>query len=209
MEPATGPPRSRPDLTGLRVIRCPRHGRGHQMNHAARHATGDMLLFHHADTELTDAHFESLRATADDPGHRGRGVPPPLRRAPSAPALAGAVGGLALPTYSGRCSVTSRSLCAASASTRTRRLRRPAADGGRGIYLPPAPPGRRGVADAFDRVVRAQASPAGPLAHHADQRFLPACSTFAASRPARLHRWYYRRQIRPSYGKGSPSLYFP
>ena len=32
----------------LRVVRCPRHGRGHQMNHAARHATGEILLFHHA-----------------------------------------------------------------------------------------------------------------------------------------------------------------
>ena len=56
---------------GLRVIRCPRHGRGHQMNHAARHATGDLLLFHHADTELTDAHFDSLRAAADDPAVGG------------------------------------------------------------------------------------------------------------------------------------------
>ena len=56
---------------GLRVIRCPCHGRGHQMNHAARHATGDLLLFHHADTELTDAHFESLRAAADDPAIGG------------------------------------------------------------------------------------------------------------------------------------------
>ena len=55
----------------VRFIRCPRHGRGHQMNHAARHATGDVLLFHHADTELTDAHFESLRAAADDPAIGG------------------------------------------------------------------------------------------------------------------------------------------
>ena len=56
---------------GLRVVHCPRHGRGHQMNHAARHAGGDILLFHHADTELTDAHFESLRAAADDPAVGG------------------------------------------------------------------------------------------------------------------------------------------
>ena len=57
---------SGPGPGGLRIIRCPLHGRGHQMNHAARHATGDILLFHHADTELTDAHFESLRAVAND-----------------------------------------------------------------------------------------------------------------------------------------------
>ena len=48
-------------LPGLRTVRCPRHGRGNQMNAAARTAKGDVLLFHHADTELTDAHLYSLQ----------------------------------------------------------------------------------------------------------------------------------------------------
>ena len=40
---------------GLRVHRCSRAGRGHQMNEGAALARGDILLFHHADTELEDA----------------------------------------------------------------------------------------------------------------------------------------------------------
>ncbi len=48
-----------------------RPGRGNQMNEAARLATGDLLLFHHADTELTDAHLESLRAAMADPALGG------------------------------------------------------------------------------------------------------------------------------------------
>ena len=55
-------------LPGLRTIRCGRHGRGNQMNEAARAATGNVLLFHHADTELTAAHLCSLQdAMAADP----------------------------------------------------------------------------------------------------------------------------------------------
>ena len=57
---------------GPRVIPCARPGRGSQMNEAARLATGDILLFHHADTELTDAHLDSLRAAmAADPALGG------------------------------------------------------------------------------------------------------------------------------------------
>ena len=54
-------------LSGLRTIRCTRHGRGNQMNEAARTATGNVFLFHHADTELTAAHLRSLQTamTAD------------------------------------------------------------------------------------------------------------------------------------------------
>ena len=51
---------------GLRIVHCSRPGRGHQMNEGARVACGDVLLFHHADTELTDAHFESLHAAMTD-----------------------------------------------------------------------------------------------------------------------------------------------
>ena len=58
-------------LPGLRVVRCARPGRGNQMNEAARLATGAMLLFHHADTELTDEHLHRLRAAAADPAVHG------------------------------------------------------------------------------------------------------------------------------------------
>lgn len=37
------------------------------MNEAARVARGDVLLFHHADTELKDEHFRSLLAAMADP----------------------------------------------------------------------------------------------------------------------------------------------
>ena len=53
-------------LPGLRIVRCGRPGRGIQMNAAARLARGDILLFHHADTELTDAHLQSLAASVHD-----------------------------------------------------------------------------------------------------------------------------------------------
>jgi hypothetical protein len=53
------------DLPGLHTILCRRPGRGSQMNEAARVATGNVLLFHHADTELTDAHCQSLRAALE------------------------------------------------------------------------------------------------------------------------------------------------
>ena len=49
------------NLPGLRIIHCTRHGRGNQMNEAARAAAGSVLLFHHADTELTEAHLCSLQ----------------------------------------------------------------------------------------------------------------------------------------------------
>ena len=61
-----------PDSVGrfssrARVVRCPRLGRGTQMNEAARHASGEILLFHHADTELTEAHLRNLSAAMHDP----------------------------------------------------------------------------------------------------------------------------------------------
>lgn len=55
----------------LRIVHCSRPGRGHQMNEAARVARGEVFLFHHADTELTDAHFESLRIALTDPAVGG------------------------------------------------------------------------------------------------------------------------------------------
>ena len=51
----------------VRTIVCTRRGRGCQMNEAARTAKGSVLLFHHADTELTAAHLQSLcRAMGSD-----------------------------------------------------------------------------------------------------------------------------------------------
>ena len=48
-------------LLGLRTICCTRQGRGNQMNEAARAATGNVFLFHHADTELLETHLHSLQ----------------------------------------------------------------------------------------------------------------------------------------------------
>ena len=47
-------------VPGLHIVRCRREGRGNQMNEAASVATGNILLFHHADTELTEGHCQSL-----------------------------------------------------------------------------------------------------------------------------------------------------
>ena len=59
-------------LSGFRTVHCDRQGRGIQMNEAARTATGNVFLFHHADTELTDAHLQSLaHAMKTDPSLGG------------------------------------------------------------------------------------------------------------------------------------------
>lgn len=55
----------------VRIVRCPRAGRGIQMNAAAQVAAGDVLLFHHADTELTDEHLCSLATAMRDPAVAG------------------------------------------------------------------------------------------------------------------------------------------
>lgn len=56
-----------PTPEGLRVIHCSRPGRGIQMNEAARLASGEILLFHHADTELTGEHLQSLATSMRNP----------------------------------------------------------------------------------------------------------------------------------------------
>ena len=56
-----------PATSLVRIVPCGRAGRGIQMNQAARVATGDILLFHHADTELTDEHLHSLDAALHRP----------------------------------------------------------------------------------------------------------------------------------------------
>ena len=63
-----GPENSFPSgQPALRFVPCTRPGRGIQMNEAARLAQGEILLFHHADSELTDEHLRSLEAAAGDP----------------------------------------------------------------------------------------------------------------------------------------------
>jgi len=42
-------------------------GRGRQMNHGARQATGDVLLFLHADTRLPESAFDDIHAALADP----------------------------------------------------------------------------------------------------------------------------------------------
>jgi rSAM/selenodomain-associated transferase 2 len=46
--------------SGVRFVHCPRPNRGAQMNAGARTAAGEALLFHHADTELTQPHVDAL-----------------------------------------------------------------------------------------------------------------------------------------------------
>lgn len=45
---------------GARCLRCAKPNRGAQMNAGAAAATGDVFIFQHADTELSDAHLSSL-----------------------------------------------------------------------------------------------------------------------------------------------------
>jgi rSAM/selenodomain-associated transferase 2 len=52
---------------GAKIVRCARPNRGAQLNAGARMARGEMLLFHHADTFLTQEHVDALHAAA---GHR-------------------------------------------------------------------------------------------------------------------------------------------
>ena len=51
---------------GLTVISTP-PGRGRQMNHGARRATGDVLLFLHADTRLPLSAFDDVRSAFRNP----------------------------------------------------------------------------------------------------------------------------------------------
>lgn len=50
-----------------KVVDCPR-GRAAQMNHGARHATGDVFLFLHADTRIEAGAFEAMEAALADEG---------------------------------------------------------------------------------------------------------------------------------------------
>jgi rSAM/selenodomain-associated transferase 2 len=68
------PPGDDAAVPGLRTVCCTREGRGNQMNEAARAATGNVLLFQHADTELTDVHLQSLCAALASDATLGGGA---------------------------------------------------------------------------------------------------------------------------------------
>lgn len=52
---------------GAKVVHCARPNRGGQMNAGARLATGEALLFHHADTDISQLHVSALLAALRDP----------------------------------------------------------------------------------------------------------------------------------------------
>ena len=56
---------------GARVIPSPERGRGVQMNRGAREASGDVLLFLHADTLLPPDAFSAIRTAVDEEGAEG------------------------------------------------------------------------------------------------------------------------------------------
>lgn len=53
--------------SSLRLVECSMPSRGAQMNAGAQVARGSLLCFHHADTEMTPAHLESLLAVEANP----------------------------------------------------------------------------------------------------------------------------------------------
>jgi Glycosyl transferase family 2 len=60
-------PRSPSNISKIKTCASPRASRGRQMNIGAHEASGDVLLFHHVDSELTNAHLESIAAALRDP----------------------------------------------------------------------------------------------------------------------------------------------
>ncbi len=58
---------------GCLVAHCAKPSRGGQMNAGAALARGDVLLFHHADSDLTADHIGNLRAAMRDPALAGGG----------------------------------------------------------------------------------------------------------------------------------------
>ena len=62
----TRPRRNRRGPSGI-YLRAPQPNRGAQMNLAAENATGDVLIFHHADSILTAAHVAAIETALRDP----------------------------------------------------------------------------------------------------------------------------------------------
>jgi rSAM/selenodomain-associated transferase 2 len=59
---------SRPnDSKGVRFATVSNPNRGEQMNHGASIATGDVLVFQHADTDFTAEHFRAIETVMRDP----------------------------------------------------------------------------------------------------------------------------------------------
>ncbi len=52
---------------GATFMTCPTPNRGAQMNLGARAASGDVFIFQHADTELSDAHLSAVKLALRDP----------------------------------------------------------------------------------------------------------------------------------------------
>ena len=61
------------ERAGARVVRAPR-GRGAQLRHGAEAATGDLLLFLHADTRVAPPALAAVRRTLRDPGPIAAGL---------------------------------------------------------------------------------------------------------------------------------------
>ena len=59
------------DPAGVRFVSTPRPNRGEQMNHGASIATGDVLVFHHADTEFAAEHLNAIETVMRDPSVAG------------------------------------------------------------------------------------------------------------------------------------------
>jgi hypothetical protein len=57
----------------IKECSTPQPGRGPQMNLAAEQATGDILLFHHVDSVLTEAHLQSLATVLNHSAYVGGG----------------------------------------------------------------------------------------------------------------------------------------
>ena len=69
----TGECRDIARAAGCVIAHCAQPSRGGQMNAGAALARGDVLLFHHADSDLTAAHVENLHAALHDPALAGGG----------------------------------------------------------------------------------------------------------------------------------------
>lgn len=55
------------DKAGVIYLTAPQPNRGAQMNRAAENATGDVLIFHHADSILTTTHLAAIRQALQEP----------------------------------------------------------------------------------------------------------------------------------------------